>query len=508
MTTQTSNVAGGIPVLDILPEARLIGANELGVDSCCGQWDECQQGDLYVAILDAEMDGHDFCPQAVAKGAKAVITERLVATSAPQVIVADSRQAYSRICHALAGSPSRRMQTVGVSGSVGKTVTAHLVEAILQADGQQPGRLSSISGSLGQNVPSITQLEFNPPMLADQLSQMVLNGCSHAVVEVSARDLAKRKFEGVGLDVAVLTNMRDDDIDFHSSRKNFKRSQLRILDALKPEGIAVLNLDDPISHFTVESCTKPVLTFGMHQDANVRGQLLDRLKSEQSFLLAIGTESVPVRTETIGDEHLYNCLCAATVGLALGIDIESIARGLELGSKLPGRLERVECGQDFGVWIDSAKTPIQLATALRTVKQVVKGKVWCLCSILPEQSNAHRSKIGEVIDRAADHAVLTHDAVDAFTDYEPMHQMLDGFEDPKSARLVPNRFRAIEWVLSQAKPQDAVLIAGCGEKPFALIGEENWTIRDRDVCEAWLYDNASIDLESESSEIYRIDDYR
>ena len=185
---------------------------------------------------------------------------------------------------------------------------------------------------------------------------------------------------------------------------------------------------------------------------------------------------MPVRTSIIGDEHLYNCLCAATVGVALGIDIETIARGLESGSILPGRLERVECGQDFGVWIDSAKTPIQLATALRTLKQVVKGKVWCVCSTLEEQSIIHRSQIGEVLDRAADQVVLTRDVVDSFTDYEPMHQMLDGFEDPKTARLVPNRFRAIEWVLCQAKPEDAVLIAGCGEKPFALIGEENWTI--------------------------------
>ena len=508
MSTQTSNVTGGIPVLEILPQARLIGAQDLGVSSCCGQWNECQPGDLYVAILGADSDGHDFCPQAVANGAKAVITERLVATSAPQVIVSDSRKAYAEICQALAGSPSRRMKTIGVSGSVGKTITTHLVEAILQADDQKPGRLSSIGGALGHNKPSINRPEFNPPLLADQLSQMVVNGCSHAVVEICARDLARRKFEGMGLDVAVVTNMRDDDIDFHSSRKNFKRSQLRILDSLKEDGLAVLNLDDPISHFIVDSCEKPVLTFGMHQDANVRGQLLDRLKSEQSFLLSIGSESVPVRTSIIGDEHLYNCLCAATVGVALGIDIETIARGLESGSVLPGRLERIECGQDFGVWIDSAKTPIQLATALRTLKQVVKGKVWCVCSTLEEQSIIHRSQIGEVLDRAADHVVLTRDVVDSFTDYEPMHQMLDGFEDPKTARLVPNRFRAIEWVLCQAKPEDAVLIAGCGEKPFALIGEENWTIRDRDVCEAWLYDNASIDVQSNASEIYRIDDYR
>ena len=508
MTTQTANIVDGIPVRDILPNAKLIGTQSLNVSSCCGQWEECQPGDLYVAILGAETDGHDYCPQAIDNGATAVITERLVATTAPQILVSDSRQAYAQVCHALAGSPSQHLSTVGVSGSAGKTVTTHLVQSILSAANQTPGRSSSLGTVVGENNPTIPHQQLNPPLLAAQMSQMVLNGCSHAVIEVSARELAKRQFEGVTLDVAVLTNMRDDDIDFHSTRHNFKRSQLRILDSLKPTGLAVLNLDDPTSHFLVESCTQPVLTFGMHQDANVRGQLLDRLIGEQSFMIVTGSESVVVRTEVIGDEHIYNCLCAATVGLALGIDIHTIAKGLEQGSKLPGRMERIECGQDQGVWVDTAKTPVQLATALRTIKQVVKGNVWCVCSITDDQSYEQRRRMGEVLDRAADNVVVTHDAVDSMIDYEPMHQMFDGFEQPHKVRLIPNRFRAIEWALSQAERNDAILIAGCGEKPFALLGEENWTIADRDVCEAWLFDNASIDGQLSTPDIFRIDDFR
>lgn len=508
MTTQTANIVDGIPVRNILPNAKLIGTQSLNVSSCCGQWNECQPGDLYVAILRAETDGHDYCPQAIENGATAVITERLVATTAPQILVSDSRQAYAKVCHALAGTPSERLSTIGVSGSAGKTVATHLIQAMLESAGQKPGRSSSLGTVVGQNMPTIPYKELNPPLLAEQMSQMVINGCTHAVVEVSARDLARRKFEGVALDVAVLTNMRDDDIDFHSSRDNFKRSQLRILESLKSTGLAVLNLDDPTSHFLVESCTQPVLTFGMHQDANVRGQLLERLAGEQSFMIVTGSESVIVRTSIIGDEHIYNCLCATAVGLAVGLDLQTIAKGLEKGSKLPGRMERIECGQDHGVWIDTAKTPVQLATALRTIKQVVKGNVWCVCSILEEQSHEHRRRMGEVLDRAADNVIVTRDAVDSMIDYEPMHQMFDGFEEPHKVRLIPNRFRAIEWALGQAEPNDAVLIAGCGEKPFALLGDENWTIADRDVCEAWLFDNASIDGQFTSPDIYPIDDYR
>ena len=508
VSTQTASYVDGIPLVEILPHAKVMGAKSVSVSSCCGHWDECEPGDLYVAILGADTDGHDFCNQAVENGATAVITERLVATSVPQIIVPDSRQAYGEICHALAGGPSDRLTTVGVSGSVGKTVTSHLVQSILTVAGFESGRSTTLGVSFGKNRSTLPRQDFNPPLVADQLSRMAINGCSHAVVEVSSRDLAKRKFSGVSLDVAVLTNMRDDDVDFHGTRDNYRRSQLRILSALKPTGLAVLNLDDPSSHFLVESCESPVLTVGMTHDANVQGRLLERVQSEQSFMVTMGSDSFVVRTPIIGDEHIYNCLSAVAVALALGIDHDAIAKGLETGSKIPGRMERIECGQDHGVWVDTASTPVQLATALRTVKQVVKGKVWCVGSVLVDQSRERRKRLGEVLDRAADGVVITRDSVDSAIDYEPIHQLIDGFDEPHSVQVIPNRFRAIEWVLQNAGPNDGVLVAGCGDRPFALLGEENWTIADRDVCEAWLFDNASIDGKMTDPGIFRIDEYR
>ncbi len=507
MSTQTVNHANGLAIEEILPQAKLMGASSVRFSSCCGQWEECQPGDLYVAIVGADNDGHDDCPQAIENGAIAVVTERLLATRVPQIIVEDSRQAYGQICHALAGRPSERLTTIGVSGTDGKTVTSHLIKSILQVAGCEAGHSTSMGIGTGRNCPSLPRNEFNPPVFAEHLAQMAINDCSHAVVEVSCRDLAKRNFAGATTDVAVLTNMRQNDMEFHGTGANHRRSQLRLLDTLKKTGVVILNVDDPTSHFLVENCQHPALTIGMKHDANIQGRLLERVKQEQSFMITAGSESIAVRTAMIGDAHIYNCLSAAAVGLTLGVPLDVIAKGLELGSNIPGRMDRVECGQDFGVWIDAARTPNQLAAAVRTVKQVVKGKVWCVCSMASEQSHALRKRIGEVLDRAADCVVATLDSVDPMIDYEPMHQLLDGFEEPHGVQLIPNRFRAIEWVLSNAGPSDAVIISGCGEKPFALIGEHHCTIADRDVCEAWLYDHASID-ETPSQNIYRIDDYR
>ncbi len=502
----------GIRLSEILPKAKFFGAEEIFVQSCCGQWDDCESNDVFVAIVGPDADGHEFAHDAIIRGATAVVTERLLTIERPQCIVPDSRAAYGKICQALAGAPSQRLTTIGVSGSDGKTVTSHLIRGVLEAAGKRSGLASSIEVDLGQSRQSVPTKQMTAPWLADQLSQMAMADCDHAVVEVSSVSLAQRAIDGVSFDVSVITNIRRDHLDFHGSTENYRRAQWRMLKHLKPNGMSILNADDPTTHFLLEQMSTPVLTFGMKQDAQITGKVIERSSSEQTFIIQAGCESIPVRSSIVGDQHVYNCLAATAVGLVLGLELSTIVSGLTAVRSIPGRLERVECGQDFGVWIDAARSPFQLATAIRSLKQVSRGKVWCIFSTCEQQSELERRQLGEVVERSADHAIITKSTVDQTVDHEPAHQMLDGFDQPGKARLIPNRFRAIEWVLTQAKPGDAVLITGCGERPFALIGENNWTISDRDVCQAWLYDHSSMCAElspnSDNPMIFDINDYR
>ena len=513
MSTQTVNAGLGIRLRDIFPEAQLINAEEVYVRSCCGHWNDCQADDLFVAITDADQDGHDFTNEAVELGASAIVTERLLGTHLPQCIVRDTREAYGRICQALAGQPSQHLTTVGVTGTDGKTVTSHLIRSVFGAGALKTGLVSSIEVNCGKNRESVPSEDLNPPRLAGQLNQMVLSDCTNAVVEIPSVALAKRCLSGVDIDVAVITNIRHNHIKFHGSTENYRRAKMRLLKQLKPTGLAILNADDPTTHFLLDKIKQPVLTIGMKQEAEITARLLERTQSEQTFMVVAGSESVPVRTSIIGDQHIYNCLAATAVGLSSGLELSTIAKGLESAGTIPGRLERVECGQPFGVWIDSARSPGQLANALRTIKQVTQGKVWCVCSTDDDQSEMQRRRIGEVAEKAAHKVVITRTTAQEAIDFEPAHQVLDGFENPETAHVLPNRFKAIQWVLQNAKPGDAVLIAGCGERPFALVGEDRWTITDRDVCQAWLYDNAEIEAEFSlpkfsSSQIFNIDDYR
>lgn len=510
MSTLTTS-RQGIRLTDILPKAKLLGAKEVFVQSCCGQWNDCEPDDLFVAIVGADSDGHEFAHEAVKRGATAIVTERLLTVDRPQCIVSDSRAAYAKICQALAGSPSQRLSTIGVSGSDGKTVTSHLIRSVLNRAKHRTGLSTSIEVDFGNIRQGVPAKPLTSPMLADQLSQMAMSDCQYAIMEMSSIELAQRVVDGVELDIAVLTNLRRDHLDYHGSTENYRRAQTRVLKHLKATGMAILNADDPASHFLVEQMETPALTFGMKHEAQVTAKIIERTRSDQTFMIQAGCESIPVRTQIIGDQHVYNCLAATAVGLCSGIELSTIAEALSAITSLPGRMERVECGQDFGVWIDSARSASQLANAIRSVKQVCQGRVWCVVSTSDEQTNEDRKRLGEILEKSAVQAVVTKTSIQTEPNFEPAHQVLDGFEETTRPRIIPNRFRAIEWALSQAQPGDGVLITGCGERPFALVGDECWTISDRDVCQAWLYDHASLIGEptpKAEPDIFNIDDYR
>ena len=510
----------GIRLSQILPQAKFLGADEVLVQSCCGDWNDVEANDLYVAIVGADHDGHDFVHDALARGANAVVTERLLMIDRPQIVVPDSRIAYARICQALAGSPCQRMMTIGVSGSDGKTTTCHLIREILRQGGFQAGMCTSNEVDHGAQLHQHQQSPehaMTAPYYADALSEMAINGCDAAILEFSSVELAQRTLDGIQFEIALLTNLRQANLDFHGTVENYRRMQKRILSRLKPDGMMIINVDDPGSHFLLEKEDLPALTIGMKQEAHVQGKLIEQYSSGQTFSISAGSDTVIVSSHIIGKQHIYNCLAAAAVGLAAGLDLTVIGEALSRVKRIPGRLERVECGQPFAVWIDSANQPTALATAINAIKKVTRGKLWCVSSTHATQSEAERRQIGEIAERAADRLVLTRDHSGCEIDYEPLHQTLDGCQSQADVRLIPNRFRAIEWTLSQAGPEDAVLICGCGEKPIAIVGTENWKITDRDVCEAWLYDQSSLapvknvaesNGSKDSPNIYNIDDYR
>ena len=480
--------AVGVSLRNLWPRAQFFGASDVRTTSCCGDSRVARPGYLFVAIDGTRLDGHEFAEHAVARGATAVLAERaLPLVGVPVCVVPDTRKSYGELCQALAGQPSHKLKVIGVTGTNGKTTTSTLIASILRAAGHRTGILGTLGydDSAEQQTASLTTP--SPPALASWLARMEANGCSHAVVEVSSHALAQNRIAGIDLTAACITNVRRDHLDYHGSLANYRRAKERIFEYLVPDGIAVFNADDRVNAELAGKLDFPALTIGLRSEADLTGTLLERYRSEQTFVLTAGGTSALVRTPMIGDAHIYNCLMAAAMGLALGIDLQTVVRGIEQVRHVAGRLERIECGQPFGVFVDYAHTPDALTASLTTLRDVTPGRVICVFGAGGNRDTQKRPLMGRAVELGADLAIITSDNPRDEHPATIAEQILSGFSEPAAAELVQDRAAAIGRALSLAEDGDTARIAGRGHETHQVIGRHSYEFDDRDVARSWLY---------------------
>lgn len=480
-----------VSLRELFPLAQFFGATDIAAKSCSCDSRSCQPGDVFVACVGTQVDGHDYVDEALRRGAVAVIAERHVLTDGlPLCVVENSADALGILCQTLSGDPSKQLKLIGISGTNGKTTTSCLVASILRSAGMQVGLLGTLGYADGLEVGETGWTTPPAPVLANWLSGALANGCTHAVMEVSSHALVQSRVAGVEFDSVAITNIRRDHLDYHTTEANYHEAKARLFTHLSPTGCAVLNVDDAGSRAFLDRLQGAVLTVSIENGAEVTATPLEQFAGEQTFLLSAGCETLPVRTRMIGRHHIENCLVAAAVALVYGVDLKDIVRGLELVERVPGRMERVDCGQPFAVFVDYAHTPDALECVLETCRDVTQGRVFCVFGAGGRRDRKKRPLMGSVVESLSDFAVVTNDNP---RDEDPaviIQQIVRGAMTPSSLRVIPDRAEAIEWALSQARPGDCVLIAGKGHEDHQIFGREKYWFDDRAIAEAWLYRSA------------------
>lgn len=471
---EASHSPRAISLRELLPGAEIVGASDVRVTSCCADPRHCRPGDLFVALHDADHDGHADIPEAIRQGASAVLADRpSPGCPIPTCYAAETRAAYGLLCQALAGDPSRRLKVVGVTGAYGKTTTSYLIAAVLSAAGRQPGVMNSLGYCDGCDIAPAPWSTPPAPVLATWLARMAANACTHAVVEVSGEGVLQSHIAGIDFDVACVTNVRRGPATTLGAARKSRAASARMFDHLLPEGFAVVNADDASCPGLLRDLDGPVLTIGIDQQAEVSATPIERFASEQTFLLSAGNDSVAVRTRLVGRHNIYNCLMATAVGLTYGLDLPTIARGLESVDHLPYRLERVECGQPFSVFLDQAQTADALGGVLETLRETTLGRLICVFGA-EGLRRTQRERLTEAVAARADLAVRASGAAAA-------GETVRGFAD---------RGEAIRWSLAQARRGDCVLIAGPAADGADAAESESRQADDRERVRQWLYDSA------------------
>ena len=452
---------------------------------------DVQEGSLFAVIRGTRLDARQFIHEAIARGASGLLVDIPVANSTiPQCVVTDVRSAFARVCESLSGDPSRRLSVAGVTGTNGKTTTAWLIRSLLEKSGRRCGLLGTVEYSDGLRTGLSTLTTPDSRSMAQWLGRMVQAGSTHAAIELSSHALHQGRSAGIELSAAIVTNVTQDHFDYHQNFDAYLKAKSRICDLVRPGGIIALNLDDPGAWSLRDQVgdRSSCVSFGLNSSADVTAQIRDESLSGTRFRLGIHGRTIDCATRLIGRHNVSNILAAATATTHMGLTVEEITAGIESFRCVPGRLEQVDCGQPFDVFVDYAHTDDALRRCLAGLKSLTPGRLICVFGAGGDRDRTKRPKLGKAA-LLADVAIVTSDNPRSEKPTAIINEILAGMVgSPTSPVVEVDRREAIYSALSIAGPGDCVLIAGKGHENEQIIGADRFPFDDRQIAREYLRD--------------------
>lgn len=459
---------------------------------------------LFVARRGLSVNGHDFIPRAIEKGAAAVVGEREIdGLPVPYAQVENAQEATGYLAAAYHDFPSRKMVIVGVTGTDGKTTTSTLIHSILQtATGGKAGLISTVNAVIGGQTVDTGLHVTTPgaPQVQALLAQMVENGLTHAVLEMTSHGLAQGRLNGVDIDVAVLTNLTHEHLDFHGSFEAYRAAKGRMFQMLstsyrKPNvpKISVMNADDPNADFFAAFPADKSILYAIHATADYRASDMVYRPSYTQFVLQMKGETHILNLPLLGEFNILNALAAVAATRSLGILLPAIERGLLGVEAIPGRMERINEGQDFTAIVDFAHTPNALANALKTCRGMLKpgARLIAVFGSAGLRDREKRRLMAETAAELADFTVLT--AEDPRT--ESLESILQVMAEAMTAKggiegktfiRMPDRGEALYRACQMAQAGDIVIACGKGHEQSMAFGKVEYPWDDREAMRAAL----------------------
>jgi UDP-N-acetylmuramoyl-L-alanyl-D-glutamate--2,6-diaminopimelate ligase len=458
---------------EVLPHARFQGCRDLQVEHLTDDSRLVQPGSLFAVIAGTCEHGAKYIRDAMARGASGLLVERPQPhCELPQCVVPNVREAYARVSAVLAGRPDQAVRVAGVTGTNGKTTVAWMMHAMFAAGGKPAGLLGTIENHDGRVSEPATLTTPAAGTLHEWLARMQANGATDAAMEVSSHALDQQRLAGIQLQSAAVTNVTRDHLDYHGTYESYWTAKTQILSLIRPGGVAVLSRDNAAS-WEMRPLASPeisVVSSGLNAQADVHAEIVRESRSGMEFRLRIHGASAPCHLPMIGRHNVENALTAAALTWHHSRTIDEIAYALERFRGVPGRLQAIDCGQPFDVYVDYAHTDDALRRCLSAVRRVTGGQLICVFGAGGDRDSAKRPLMGAAA-ALADIAVLTSDNPRSEPPEEIMRQILAGFpSDSQSVMMEPDRSAAIEKAVELAGTGDAIVIAGKGHERTQQIG--------------------------------------
>ena len=474
-----------------VPGATLEGGGDVEITGIAYDSRRVKPGDLFVAVQGLQVDGHVFVTDALARGAAAVAVEREVTLppGTPLLRMPSTRSGLAEVAAEFYGRPSRRLKVAGITGTDGKTTTTHMAEHVLQASGVMAGAMSTVSFTVGgretDNLSGQTTIEA--PEVQAWLARMVEAGIAYAVIETTSHALVQERVRACEFDVAAFTNVGHDHLDYHPSWDAYLEAKARLIDLTANaadkgvEKTAVLNRDDPSYERLARGSIPRRWSYGLTTAADLHPLDLRVTGTGSQFRLITPVGETDVNLHVPARFNIYNALCAAGVCLALGVPLDAVGNGLAGFEGVRGRLEPVDLGQDFRVFIDFAHSAGALASALAELRPFTPGRLIVVFGSTA-RSDHDRPGMGRAAAEFADFFIITTDDPLQQDPVEIARDVQEGVEGKAPGldyEIVIDRRAAIRRAIELARPGDCVLLAGKGhERTMRMAsGSEPWDER-------------------------------
>jgi UDP-N-acetylmuramoyl-L-alanyl-D-glutamate--2,6-diaminopimelate ligase len=419
-------------------------------------------GTLFFCVAGFTRDGHDFAPDAVARGAVALVVERPLGLGVPEVVVPSARAAMAPAAARFYGDPSAELSVVGVTGTNGKTTTAFLVRALLEAAGRQCGLLGTVTSFIGGVERPVERTTAEAVDLQGALRAMRDGGDVACAMEVSSHALALHRADATHLAAAIFTNLTQDHLDFHADMDDYFAAKRRLFaGAPEPPGVAVVNVDDPYGRRLAGEIGPAAVTFAIEREAAYRAIEVESGFDGSRFTAHTPEGEVALRTRLPGRFNVLNVLGAVAAVRALGVGLEQIAQALPRAGRVPGRFEPVDEGQSFAVLVDYAHTPDALENVLRAAREMTRGRVLCVFGCGGDRDRGKRPLMGATAVRLSDETIVTSDNPRSEDPEAIIHEIV---ADNVGLQWDVDRRAAIEAAIGGAAQGDVVVIAGKGHE--------------------------------------------
>ena len=443
-----------------------------------------QPGQVFVALKGVHADGATFARQAVERGAIVVVAEQpLPDLGAPALQVTDARLALAELSADFYGRPSERMRVVGITGTNGKTTTAHLVASIFEAANMKCGVIGTVAHRVGDEVRESSHTTPEAPDVQQLLREMADRGCAACAMEVSSHALALRRVDGTTFSAGVFTNLTRDHLDFHNDMEGYFQAKRRLFEMLPAGAPALINVDDPRGAAVVEASGKPV-TFAINRPADITPGPLSFSIDGLEFDIRTPRGTLRARSKLVGRPNVYNILAAASTAVALDLPFDAIEKGLQALVAVPGRFEVVSSSKDgITVVVDYAHTDDALRNLLETARPLARARVITLFGCGGERDRTKRPLMGAVASRLSDVLVVTSDNPrheDPRRIIEEIQRGITPDTRKEGAELfaIADRRAAIAKAIEVARPGDMVLLAGKGHEKYQVLGDEQLPFDD------------------------------